>query len=490
MSIRSLPPVPNLEQQKKQARELLKAVRARDPEALRRFREHHPRFQPGAVFSLHDAQLVLAHEYGFASWPKLKTHINDVLAARHTRPFVRDIKFYEERAQGLMEVHAGGLPDALVQIRSWHPEYAGASDDKIRGARFTLDDAQLVYAREHGFTSWEKFSAHLKTLSEGKAQEPFMDAFEAIEHGDAKRLQSLLRGHRDLNNARGTNGNTLLNLAGSLAYKKKNDAGDPLVMVKLLLEAGAEPNIVNDRGWSPLHQACYSNQSDLAKLLLAAGAAVDGSAHGTGGTPLVVALFWGHREAAEVVAEVAIVPNNLRVASGLGRKELVQKFFLADGSLTTAAGQNRGFYRPHSGFPVWHPSSHKQEILDEALVWAAKSDRVEVMPILVKHGAMVSADPYRGTPLLWAAAAGRSNAVHWLLDHGADVNQRATFGGPGHGQGVTALHLAVQNKNLTMVKLLLARGADATIKEDLYHGSPRDWAEHFGAEEVLKQLPG
>ena len=45
--VRRLPPVPNLEQQKKLARELLRAAQAGDAAALARFRVHHPRF--GAV---------------------------------------------------------------------------------------------------------------------------------------------------------------------------------------------------------------------------------------------------------------------------------------------------------------------------------------------------------------------------------------------------------------------------------------------------------
>jgi ankyrin repeat protein len=78
-----------------------------------------------------------------------------------------------------------------------------------------------------------------------------------------------------------------------------------------------------------------------------------------------------------------------------------------------------------------------------------------------------------------------------LLDHGADVNQRATFGGLSHGQGVTALHLVAQslvaqNKDLATAKLLVERGADLTIKDDLYQGSPMDWAKYFGATEMVR----
>ena len=76
---RSLPPVPNLEQQPKQARELLDAARAGDAVALERFRAHHPRLAGASDeairtaatskgFTIDDARLVYAREHGCASW--------------------------------------------------------------------------------------------------------------------------------------------------------------------------------------------------------------------------------------------------------------------------------------------------------------------------------------------------------------------------------------------------------------------------------------
>jgi methyltransferase (TIGR00027 family) len=62
----------NLEFQRKRARALLKSVRAGDAEALRRFARWHPRASAPA---LHDAQLVVARESGFASWTRLREHI-------------------------------------------------------------------------------------------------------------------------------------------------------------------------------------------------------------------------------------------------------------------------------------------------------------------------------------------------------------------------------------------------------------------------------
>src|SRR5687767_13296263 len=74
---RELPPRPNLEQLKNQAKDLLKAHQANAPDAIQRVQESHPTWS-GAKLRLSDAQLVIAREYGFASWPKLKQRLEQV----------------------------------------------------------------------------------------------------------------------------------------------------------------------------------------------------------------------------------------------------------------------------------------------------------------------------------------------------------------------------------------------------------------------------
>ena len=175
---------------------------------------------------------------------------------------------------------------------------------------------------------------------------------------------------------------------------------------------------------------------------------------------------------------------DLLVAAGLGIPELVAACFNRDGTLTPEACAARGFYRPHSGFPDWQPSADPHEVLDEALVWACKSDRVQVLDRLVKAGARPNADPYRGTPLIWAAAGNRTETVAWLLDHGANINQKATFGGLTHGQGITALHMAAQSGHMPAIKLLVERGADRSITDDLYQSTAESAAAYFGQIEV------
>jgi ankyrin repeat protein len=456
-----LPAAPSLEQLRKQAKELARERRAGD-EPLR----------------LSEAQRIVAREYGFASWPRLKAYVDRVAANGPglTHAFVDEIGYYEDRAEGLRSVVESGLANGIAVVRAHHPALADADEAEVRA--ISAADARLVLAREHGFASWAQFRKHVEGLAE--SGEPFRRAFKAIQAHDRAALGDLLERYPGLVSARGTNGNDLLGLAAG------GRRGHPLV--RELLARGADPSSANDRGWTPLHQAGYSNDVDLARLLLDAGARTDLYGHGEGGTPLAAALFWGNAKVAAVLAEREVVPNNLRIAAGLGRLDLIRALVRADGSLSEAAGAARGFYRPHTGFPIWEPSDDPQEILDEALVWAAKSDRVEVLAPLVELGADADGDPYRGTALIWAAACGRVASIERLIELGADPSRQATFGGPDHGQGVTALHIAAQSGQMKAVQALLAAGADPALADDLYGGPPAGWAEHGGHAAIAAYL--
>ena len=485
----------HLEQQKKQARELLRGVRTGKAGALERLRSQHLRWagMEDAIVrqdaALHDAQFVLAREQGFASWTKLKAYAEPASAAGHTRIFVADMRWITDRVHGLLRTLHSASPAALEQIREWHPRFDGCTDEEIRQAPFSEADGRLVYAREHGFDTWDELARRVNLLastSEAGTTEPFLAAFRLLETGDLAALKMLLRGNPRLAKERGTNGNTLLNLAVSLAAKATPDLG--LALVQTLIDSGAEVNEANDRGTTPLHQAAYTNQRAVAAVLMEAGADLEIEAHGSGGTPLIFAMFWGHREVSDLLGRHSAAPGNLRAAAGLGGKDMMDRCFSGEMGLTAEACAARGFYRPHSGFPAWQPSSNSQEVLDEALVWASKSGRTEALPRLLRAGARLDADPYRGTALIWAAVCNRLETAAWLMDHGATVDLKGTFGGLTHGQGITALHMASQYGHLAMVKLLIERGADPAIRDDLHNGDAAGAAAFFGQTAVRDYL--
>ena len=125
---RQLPPSPSLEQLKKQAKSLLKRQQAADSGALTRIRENHPRWRnlseehvASSPFALADAQLVIASEYGFASWSKLQSHVKTLEAASSTAEAVASLR---DAAGGRDLARLNALLDAhpeLIDERGANP---------------------------------------------------------------------------------------------------------------------------------------------------------------------------------------------------------------------------------------------------------------------------------------------------------------------------------------------------------------------------------
>src|SRR5204863_6572674 len=72
---RTLRAQPDLDQLKRQAKELLESFRKGDSAAVAEVNAHYHGADP-PTFALHDAQLVIARAYGFDSWPKLKAFVD------------------------------------------------------------------------------------------------------------------------------------------------------------------------------------------------------------------------------------------------------------------------------------------------------------------------------------------------------------------------------------------------------------------------------
>jgi len=474
----------------KRATKLLKDLRAGDAGAAARFRYHHPRFAglPDAAIRaaarMPDARFTAAREYGFSNWAQLRGCFVSLGGRKELRhPFETDPQYYRDRAAGMLSVFGTAERSAVRLVRLFHPKFAEASESDIRAAALTQADAELILAREHGFESFEAFADYIAALRAQRVSEPFALAFAALKADDRARFNEMLALHPDLASAAGTNGNRLLLLAMSLGRD---------TMVDDLLAADADPDLPNNKGWTALHQAAYADPAgDPAKALatlerlLKAGASPFAQAYGDGGTPLAVALFWGHRALAERLARPVIAPSNLRVAAGLGRVDLMEKLFEGR-ALRPEAGWHREFHRPHSGFPPWRPSDDPAEILAEALTYAARNGRIEPMAFLLARGADINAEPYNGTALHWAVARKQTDAAAWLIDHGADLNRRAGFGGT---RGVAPLHVAAAwDGSPDCARLLVERGADRTLRDPEHDGTPADWAAHFNNDAIRQMI--
>jgi ankyrin repeat protein len=410
------------------------------------------RNDPRKPLKLAGAQAVVAREHGFSTWQRLRAYVEreEIWGEGLEHAFHVDVEYYEGRADGLLASASDGTPQATAYFEG-------------EGQEMTPAGARAVVARRHGFETWSALKRHVVALDEDG--DPFRRAYLAVESGADGTLRQLLERFPELARANGTNGNALINMSS-----------DP-ACTRALLEAGADVAHPNAHGWTPLHQAAYSDNAPLAELLLSFDAPADISGRGAGGTPLIVALFWGHHAVTDVLLRAGAWPDNLRVAAGTGNVERITALVPTPGEPTSEASALRSFYRPHGGFPAWTPSDDPQEVLDEALAWAARSDRVEAIRALVERGARLDADVYRGTPLVWAAATGRTNAIRELASLGATIDARSTFGGPDHGEGITALHIAAQSGHRDAVELLLSLGADRSLRDTLHNGTPANWAE-------------
>jgi hypothetical protein len=133
---KQLPSRPNLEQLKKQAKTILKGHQEAKPETLRQIREHHPRWHGAseaaiqdAPLTLSDAQLVVANQYGFATWSKLKAH---VLLHEAEPPGDAAVK-------ALREAAGRGDLDRLAELLRAHPGLINERGGP--GTRTALHDA-------------------------------------------------------------------------------------------------------------------------------------------------------------------------------------------------------------------------------------------------------------------------------------------------------------------------------------------------------------
>ncbi len=167
--ISDLPARPSLEHLRKQAKDLLRDYRAGVPDAAQRLGAIGLRPDSPQDMTLADAQLALAREYGFASWPKLAHHIAGLQPSGRLEPFA-------ELARDLVAACASDDAAALKRVNDVFGRSLTLGELRAQVARrlaalvggdsnFALADVQLFIARQYGFARWAE-------LAESVAQPP------------------------------------------------------------------------------------------------------------------------------------------------------------------------------------------------------------------------------------------------------------------------------------------------------------------------------
>jgi ankyrin repeat protein len=247
-------------------------------------------------------------------------------------------------------------------------------------------------------------------------------------------------------------------LAAGADVKAANSAGmtalhfavDDAAKVRMLLDRGADVNATSQLGRTPLIVAAAANQSaDVVRLLLARGATVN-AADSTGITALNAAANVDNREVAELLLARGADPHT------------VAKI-------------------PQSATPLMGAAINGNALLVRALL----EKKVDVAAASTPLGLPVKQGTIRFggvTALHLAITGGNADVVETLLKAGAPVNVTDT-------RGMTPLVWAVatDRPNLRTVQLLLARGADASIRTADGENAI-DWARKFNNPPVLQAL--
>jgi hypothetical protein len=430
---RPLPARPNLEYERKAAKELLKAWRVGDPEAVRRMKAGGQR--PGASdLQLADAQFTIAREYGFASWPKLVAYYQTCAMHSQSGPkrLSMGVDHLDARAASLLREHQHRLSNSVQFLAAYVPRFIGRNDEEILAAVPTHDEARLAMARSEGLPSWEALLAlpSPPQTHDPKAfrESPFGRAIAAVEAGDIATLATIVDEHPEFLDPeyQVVNGGSVPSRALGYAQSVRGavrpiDASQSETVVKWLTERGVNMAVVATRMLARLGMRATT---EMVRDLLARGA--DPTyllPNGVGVLDRLLLLAW-NPEAVDLIASRMTPRKAFWIAAGLGDVAAMKGYFDQKGRLTEAARADRpDFVAIGLGMPC-RPDAADREILWEAFMVASFNRRTAAIDLLLEKGFPIDFSPW-GQNILHVAVGNRlADVVEMLVHRGADVDLR------------------------------------------------------------------
>jgi ankyrin repeat protein len=357
-----------LAEYQQQAEALFDALRSGDEAAAWRFKWEHPRFRGksvndvrAATLDLADAQLVVAHEYGFEKWTDVAEFAD---AVRRDGPVARFEPAVEAVVSGDIAALRSMLAEhpELVRARSTRRHHAtllhyvaanGVEGERqktpanaVEIAKLLLDAGAEVDALadmyDHKCTTMSMLvsSCHPDKaglqialaellLDYGAALDGPGSAWQsalmtALQFGYLRTAEALARRGAPLDHLAAVAGlgrledtARLLPAADSrskhaaLALAAQHGHAD---IVRVLLDAGEDPNRFNPDGFhahsTPLHQAALANHAEVVRLLVERGARLDIRDTIYQGTPLDWAIYGGRTAIADYLRQHESPPRD------------------------------------------------------------------------------------------------------------------------------------------------------------------------------------
>lgn len=479
MPEKQLPARPDLEQYKKQAKELARACRTNNAEARARLAVHHPRGAAAPAVKLSDAQLVIAREHGFESWPRFAAHIEQMRIAAAIADLADPVDAFLRAAlvpRDGRTSHSDGTLDEANAILARYPQVSGANiyvaaalADESAVLAFLARDAALA-AATGGPYGWDAL-CHL--------------CFSRYLRLDASRSDAFVATARALLDA-GVSPNTGW-------YEKPWREGDPEVwesalygaagvahhpaLTQLLLDRGADPN----DGETPYHVPEGYDNTVLEILLKSGKVDEKGKSwilarkadwHDFDGMKLALSYgcnpnyvpHWGSS-----ALQHSILRDNwieiVRLLLDHGADPLVPSTKDGLNSIHMAAIRGRG-----DVLRLLAERGHDIKLAgaEQLIAACALADRAQIDALVASQPEWRDALLNRGGKLLGAfAGVGNTEGVRCLLDLGLPADARypgdAYFGTP---KNSTALHVAAWRANPDTMQLLIERGTPLNAKDD------------------------
>ncbi|QSZ36843.1 hypothetical protein DSL72_006726 [Monilinia vaccinii-corymbosi] len=234
----------------------------------------------------------------------------------------------------------------------------------------------------------------------------------------------------------------------------------------------------------PLHLASLNSQPDTAKWLLDSGAAINQTGH-DGNTPLNMACMNGDLETVDVLLDkradihkrnnssftpvlVACLTAHLEIFLALYKRGALLSDVTSNKNTCfhLVVGCNQEFSSDlvrimeelvGRGEDINQPNIHGQS----PLFYACVTEKPKNVECPLRFGADINqvVRQINVTPLMGACGRGNSQITKMLLQHDADTTIA-------NNHGVTALGLAIINERLESVKLLINKGANATVHDN------------------------
>lgn len=420
--VRPLPSRPSLELEHKRAKTLLRQLRASDPDALARARARHPAIDishPERI-ALADAQLIVAREYGFTSWPRLVRYFESIEhAVVRRRELSGDRAGLDARVRALIVEHRERRISAARQLVTYAPRFYGMRVSEVFDATMTVDDARTVVARERGYTNWETMVEEAaKPRQEQWTEDPIPLAARAMQDFDLEELGRVIERHPALRTPSPEDTRKNYDVVASAILQERRLPSDDRRLTKWLAANGFDIQ----RTLNLMLCGHMRISADTVRYLLDRGADPDWVApNGRCVLEHALATYW-NAEAVDVLAVRARHPSALWIAAGLGDVDGVGRFLNRDGKPTKAAYRSRpDFSVGFVGQPPL-PEPDDEEILFEAFVIAMLNRRTAVMEYMAKRGFPVDSLAWGSTPISVAVGNALPELVECLLRCGASLD--------------------------------------------------------------------